>query len=1001
MNRNVSQDWSERLIDTLPKCEVFESDAALKDIFADPRLSPWREALPDAPTRNKRLAGTIEYLWDKRDSAGNPAFLLFLRVLSERDPAQVCRHNLTEMVDEIERPISISPRSTHTQQTIRFLPEQSTVNIYDAIFGVIGNALKIATTGYAELNLSGKNLSSLPEQIWALTELRVLNLASNHLMTLPPEIQSLKDLETLNLKGNKLTTLPPEISHLSSLRELDLSDNALTELPPEIGQFPNLQHLNLSDNPLTVLPAEMAQLTALQTLDVRNTQLPIPAELLAPSSESLTPSLSPDIYNRVQKALEVSKVFDSKKVFRAIFADERLSPWRNSLPEHPDVGRKIHQIINTLFAEYNEQGENALSLLLRVLGDRNTPTLRRELVALADEIEVKVSSTRKAASLAPASVILDYYFRLQYEQHPLNEAKMLLVGQGGVGKTSLVNRLVANTYREVEIKTEGIAVRRWVVSVNDEPIYLNIWDFGGQDIMHATHQFFLTRRSLYLLVLDARKGEQESNLEYWLQIVQSFGGDSPVIVVVNKTDEHFLELNRRGLRAKYPNIRAFVETSCKSGAGIGELRRCILRELEDMEHIRSVWLKSWFEVKNRLEQMDRDYISYDDYIAICYEVGLADPEHQRRLIAFLHDLGVVLNYRDDPRLEETNILNPEWVTSAVYKILNDRDLKQAHGLLTRRQLGNILDRRYPRDKYDFILGMMRKFELCFPMDGGREERYLLPDLLTRQEPVLDWSDLDTCLNFHYHYSVLPSSVISRFIVRMYAYIDNRQVWWTGVLLHYPDHGNQALVKADLVGQRVMVSVRGNPSTRREFLAVIRSHFDHIHGTITGLTVTEVVPIPGHPGAFEEYAHLLMLERNGEESFYPRGVEQRIAIQPLLDGIESLTARGIAGLPPALINRLQRAFLATGYFDDQDKLQDLFVDLRIAPWANVIPTRGDAQSRAQALISLLQSPQHALNGEYALALFIQVVRDHLDPENMLRDELLKLTEEVRRVLREIV
>ncbi len=873
-----------------------------------------------------------------------------------------------------------------------------TRELYQNIFGKVDH--DVTSIEYTEVNLIGHNLSSLPEQLMTLTNLRILNIASNHLMTLPPEIQNLSSLEVMNLKGNKLTTLPPEIAHLSLLRKLDLSDNALTELPPEIGQLLNLQHLNLSNNPLTALPTEIARLTALQSLDVRNTQLPIPVELLTPSSESLTPTLSPDIYSRVQKALEVSKVFDSKKVFRAIFADERLSPWHNTLPEHPDVVEKMHQVISTLFAEYNEQGENALSLLLRVLGDRNTPTLRRELVALADEIEAEVSSTRTIASLAPASVILDYYFRLQYEQHPLNEAKMLLVGQGGVGKTSLINRLVTDTYREGEIKTEGIAVRRWVVSVNDEPIYLNIWDFGGQEIMHATHQFFLTCRSLYLLVLDARKGEQESNLEYWLQIIQSFGEDSPVIVVVNKTDEHFLELNRRGLRAKYPNIRAFVETSCKSGEGIEELRRRILRELEDMEHIRSIWLKSWFEVKNRLEQMDRDYISYDEYVTICCDVGIADPEHQRRLVAFLHDLGVVLNYRDDPRLEETNILNPEWVTSAVYKILNDRDLAQAHGLLTRRQLGNILDRRYPRDKYDFVLGMMRKFELCFPMDGGREERYLLPDLLTKQEPALDWYDLDTYLNFHYHYSVLPSSVISRFIVRMYASIDNRQVWRTGVLLHYPDHGNQALVKADLEGRRVTVSVRGNPSTRREFLAVIRGHFNHIHSTIAGLAVTEVVPIPGHPGAFEEYAHLLMLERNGEESFYPRGVEQRIAIQPLLDGIESLTARGITGLPPALINRLQRVFLASHCFDDQDRLQDLFVDSRIAPWANVVPDRDDARSRVQALISLLQSPQHAHSGECALVLFIQVMRDHLDPEDMLRSELLKLIEEVRRVLREM-
>jgi GTPase SAR1 family protein len=76
---------------------------------------------------------------------------------------------------------------------------------------------------------------------------------------------------------------------------------------------------------------------------------------------------------------------------------------------------------------------------------------------------------------------------------------VLLLGQGAVGKTSLVKRLTTNTFDPNEAKTEGIDIHRWQVNVDKEEIYLNIWDFGGQEIMHATHQFFLTKRSLYLL----------------------------------------------------------------------------------------------------------------------------------------------------------------------------------------------------------------------------------------------------------------------------------------------------------------------------------------------------------------------------------------------------------------------------------------------------------------------------------------------------------------------
>ncbi|MFM6266520.1 MAG: hypothetical protein ACKPFA_08445, partial [Dolichospermum sp.] len=60
-------------------------------------------------------------------------------------------------------------------------------------------------------------------------------------------------------------------------------------------------------------------------------------------------------------------------------------------------------------------------------------------------------------SLGKPSEILTYYFSLQTEERqPLNEAKVLLVGQGTVGKTSLVKRLIKNTFDANESKTNGI-----------------------------------------------------------------------------------------------------------------------------------------------------------------------------------------------------------------------------------------------------------------------------------------------------------------------------------------------------------------------------------------------------------------------------------------------------------------------------------------------------------------------------------------------------------------
>ena len=88
---------------------------------------------------------------------------------------------------------------------------------------------------------------------------------------------------------------------------------------------------------------------------------------------------------------------------------------------------------------------------------------------------------------------------------------MLIVGEGGAGKTSLLRRLYQPdqplpTEKET---TKGISIHRHEFPLkNGRRFRLNVWDFGGQEIYHATHQFFLTRRSLYLLRRRHAQGPQ-------------------------------------------------------------------------------------------------------------------------------------------------------------------------------------------------------------------------------------------------------------------------------------------------------------------------------------------------------------------------------------------------------------------------------------------------------------------------------------------------------------
>ncbi|MDQ2922225.1 MAG: GTP-binding protein, partial [Acidobacteriota bacterium] len=417
----------------------------------------------------------------------------------------------------------------------------------------------------------------------------------------------------------------------------------------------------------------------------------------------------------------------------------------------------------------------------------------------------------------------------------LNEAKMLVIGDGKVGKSAVVQRLIYNTYNPQQQTTLGIEINDEMQVVQSEvkgegePVKLNIWDFGGQEIQHSTHQFFLTTRSLYLLVVDARKGDQLNNIEYWLKLIESFGGDSPIIIVINQIDQlkgqRPLNLDRKALQEKY-NIRDFVETSCETGEGIPELKAAIARAVEHLKHVHDFWPSEWLAIKHRLKDMHDDYIPVEKYLEICAEENLNDGDLRQSLLDILHVLGTIVRFPGD-----TQVLNPRWVTQGVYGLLTSAQLVENQGQFDLKDVGKILatlpdaNEHYPPHTHERLIKVMRHFELCFEFTD-RPGHYLIPRHLHDNELDIEWDDT-SALKFQYHYvETLPDSVISRFIVRMNQYITKQYYWKNGIFLQSGE--NRAKIKADLVDRRIFISIIGKEQTRRAFLAVIRSAFDEIN-----------------------------------------------------------------------------------------------------------------------------------------------------------------------------
>lgn len=667
-------------------------------------------------------------------------------------------------------------------------------------------------------------LSKLPPEIGHLTELRELLLTNHQLSELPPEIGKLKKLERLSLSDNRLSSLPPEIGKLSALKELYLLRNHLTSLPPEIGGLEHLQELYLWGNKLKKLPKEIGRLRELRILNL---------------------SL-------------------------------------NQLSKLPVALRKLETL-----KELYLHGNPALRIPAEVLGPSSGTVF-----------------SQKHAPKSPAK-ILDFYFRERTSL--LLESRILVIGDGGVGKTSLVHQLTKGLSAEKnEPSTRDVALERWEIEALNERVQVSMWDFGGQEALHAAHPLFFTKdRTLYLVVASARETHPEERIDYWLKMVARHGQGARALVVVNRVDEHPMDINRRELCARHQDClpedvsRAFYATSCLDGSGISQLRDAIRRELEAMEQVWTLIPNDWFKVKEAIAAMHpqnrtkadqqsaeltADTLTLDDWQRVCVEFGVVDIADQRELLDLLRNLGLVVAFPDDPHLSGLGVLNPEWVTRAIYPILTSARIAETGGFMGLDDLRHLLpEERYPLHRHVWLIELMKKCELIF---GHENQRFIVPSRLPKDTP--DWAHdprwhTSEVLHLEMRYDVLPENVISRFIVRKHSQARQFGSWWRhGILLI--DDGCEALIRANFAKSRIEVFLLGPKTHRRQFLGAIRETLRSVSQNAEG--ELWVVLNGGHP---EKFSDLLELAAEGERQI-KRVVNGRAMAFNLVDVLDLIETR---------------------------------------------------------------------------------------------------------------
>ena len=685
------------------------------------------------------------------------------------------------------------------------------------------------------LGLHNCELKELPLELLMLQNLLALGLTSNQLRVLPLEIATLKNLEQLDLSSNNLVSFPSGIMNLNKLGEIYLGSNQLSVLPSDIVNLKNLELLDLSSNQLSVLPPELSKLKKLKVLYLGSNQLSIlPPELL-----------------KLQK-------------LRVLVLSSNLL---SVLP--PEIAKSRQ--LECLYLNSNQ---------LRVLPQEISTLKLRGLSILRLE-DNPLKTPPYEVVMEGISAIRNYFNELGNSPQSVNELKVVLVGEGASGKTSLVKRLFGEDFDQHEKMTHGIRIRDWTfATASARNIKARLWDFGGQQIMHATHQFFLSKRSLYLLVLDGRK---EEKTEYWLQHIEALGGKSPTLVILNKIDDNpSFEVNRSFLKEKYPFVLDFYRISCCQNTGIEKLKQAIQTAASRVEILETLWSPKWLAVKQSLEKKNQagiDYIGYDSYLDICKANGITRETFQHTLIKFLHDLGVVIHFRE-ALLEETNVINPEWVTEAVYKIVTSQTLADKTGIIAIDDLGKILDStRYPSHKRSYIVALMKKFELCYELDKRAE--ILVPDLLPVQQPNFEFN-FDSAIRFVLQYEFLPKTIIAKFIVKMHRDIKQQLRWRTGVVLENQRFNAAAAVKADEEAKKIFIDVNGQQ--KREYFAALLYMFRDIHQIFAKMDVEELIRLPDNPDETVSYEKLVNLEQRGKTE-YP-GDKKDYQVSELLGTVRS-------------------------------------------------------------------------------------------------------------------
>ena len=669
------------------------------------------------------------------------------------------------------------------------------------------------------LDLTNTNVSNI-SPLSSLQELKSLCLRKTKVNNIQ-NLQGLTALIALDLSNTMVSDIR-DLSRLYSLEKLDLHDTWVKDISV-ISGLSVLEFLNLENTRIVDIP-DLSHLFALKVLNLKNTKVEDISNLTGLKSLTdlnLCSTKVRDICALSQlKELRSLNLSNTKIVDIKVLSDlHKLTSLNLKRTSVSDISA-LSGLENLTTLDLRELKLNAIP---KFLFDLELDFIEDDRLSgqgifirglkLKDQLIEIFSQDR--------SLVRAYYS--SQEKVPINECKVIFLGDPDVGKTYSIKRLLKNGEKLEKYdknSTPGIEITVNSTTIEDTDIVVNYWDFGGQEIQHAMHRLFLTERTLYVVFLNAELDSLipiNDRAEYWLKNINSFAAGAPVLLVINKIDKNNSpKFNEEGFKTEYDDqIKDVVRMSAlmdEPDVFLQELQGSINKIIKELSMASMMVPKSWRLLLNNLFDTSKYYLTSDEFKDKCefYHIEDYDRIHDSLLDLF-QVIGASFNYYKNRSLGDFMLLNPKWLANAIYTIISNSKTAANNGVIEQEDLYDLLkedtlhsipvrrvipDLRYKDVEVNYILGVIRMFHMSYPMKDGPEFFPMLCD--ENRKISVDEVMSDNALHYIFRYNYLPANVIHRLIVEMRQDLIEECVWY-----------NVAVFRNEYRHQKAYITIEGN------------------------------------------------------------------------------------------------------------------------------------------------------------------------------------------------